>query len=57
MTDKDKRLIEEARDTHYTRWYEIESLIEQADTEEARLQLTRICISKYHKEEASERCY
>ena len=56
MTEKDKALIEQAMGIHYTSWYMIESLEEQAETQEARERLKTIAVHKYHLEEASEGC-
>ena len=56
MTEKDKALIEQAMRIHYTRWYLIEALEEQAETQEARDRLKTIAVCKYHREEASEGC-
>ena len=56
MTEKDKALIEQAMRIHYTSWYMIESLEEQAETQEARERLKTIAVHKYHLEEASEGC-
>ena len=36
QSEKDKQLIEAAFEINYTRWYEIESLIEQAESEETK---------------------
>ena len=36
QSEKDKQLIEAAFEINYTRWYEIESLIEQAENEETK---------------------
>ena len=52
-SNKDKELLKKAWDIHYTRWYEIESLIEQAESEETKRTLKNIQVHKYHKEEAS----
>ena len=56
MTEKDKALIEQAMRIHYTRWYLIEALEEQAETQEARDRLKTIAVCKYHREEASAGC-
>lgn len=50
---KDEELIRQAMEVNYTRWYEIESLIEQAENEETKRTLKTIQVSKYHKDEAS----
>lgn len=54
MTEKDKRLVKEAENMSYVRWYTIDKLIEQADTEEAKSRLKAIEKFKYHLEERSE---
>ena len=54
ISAKDKELIQIAEATRYTRWYEIESLIEKAESEETKRRLKSIMVSLYHKEEASE---
>lgn len=51
-TKKDKELIRQAWDTSYTRWSEIDKLIEQAESEETKSTLKDIQVYKYHKEEA-----
>lgn len=53
QSEKDKQLIEEAFEINYTRWYEIESLIEQAESEETKRILKSRMVSLYHREEAS----
>lgn len=53
-SNKDKELLQKAWDTHYTRWSEIDSLIEQAESEETKHALRSVQVHKYHKEEASE---
>lgn len=53
ISKKDKELIQKAWDTHYTRWYEIESFIEQAESEETKRILESRMVSLYHREEAS----
>lgn len=53
-SEKDQELIRSAREIHYTRWNEIDSLIEQAESEETKRTLKSIQAYKYHKEEASE---
>lgn len=54
ISKKDKELIQKAWDTHYTRWNDIDSLIEQAESEETKHALRSVQVYKYHKEEASE---
>lgn len=44
-------LIEQARKIHYTRWYEIEYLIEQAEDEETKEHLKWIMTEKRLLEE------
>jgi len=56
MTDKDKELIRKARATYCTQWYMVEAMIEEADTKEAKEELRRIAIHKYHREEALAGC-
>lgn len=56
MTKKDLELIERAKNIPYTRWYDIEDLENEADTEEAREQLRSIATSKYHTEEYYAGC-
>jgi hypothetical protein len=53
QSEKDKELIHQALEINYTRWYEIESLIEKAKSEKTQKILKSIMISLYHKEEAS----
>lgn len=53
QSEKDKQLIEAAFEINYTRWYEIESLIEQAESEETKRILKSRMVSLYHQEEAS----
>ena len=53
QSEKDKQLIEAAFEINYTRWYEIESLIEQAESEETKRILKSWMVSLYHQEEAS----
>lgn len=53
-SENDKELIRKAWATHYTRWCEIDYLIEQAESEETKRTLKNIQVHKYHKEEASE---
>ena len=50
---KDEELIRQAMDLNYTRWYEIESLIEQAESEETKRILKSRMVSLYNQEEAS----
>lgn len=47
MTERDRRLIEQARQTG---WEDIDE--ETADTPEGRAELHRICMAKYHLDEA-----
>ena len=55
QSEKDKELIHQALEINYTRWYEIESLIEQAESEETKRILKSRMVSLYHREEASAR--
>lgn len=50
---KDEELIRQAMEVNYTRWYEIESLIEQAESEETKKKLKSRMVALYHREEAS----
>lgn len=50
---KDEELIRQAMEVNYTRWYEIESLIEQAESEETKRILKSRMVSLYRQEEAS----
>lgn len=52
MTEKDKELIKKAWNTDYIYWSNIDALMEQADTEEAKEKLKSIRSFKYHQEEA-----
>lgn len=56
MTEKDKRLIEEARNVSYTEWYLVGDMMKEADTEEAKKILHSIESSKYHTEEYYAGC-
>lgn len=56
MTEKDLELIKRAKNIPYTRWYDIEDLEKEADTEEARKQLRSILSYKYHTEEYYAGC-
>ena len=47
MSEKDKKLISDAILIPYTQWHQIESLIEEAESKEAKTRLTDI-MSKYH---------
>lgn len=51
MSDKDKKLIEQARATNCIFWSSINELIEQAESPEDKEQLRVIRNSKYHIEE------
>lgn len=51
MSDKDKKLIAQARATNCIFWSSIDELIEQAESPEAKEQLRVIRNSKYHIEE------
>ena len=53
QSEKDKQLIEASFEINYTRLYEIESLIEQAESEETKRILKSRMVSLYHREEAS----
>lgn len=56
MSIKDKSLIDKAREIHFTEWFLIDDLIDQAESDEARSQLKSIRSSKYHREEYSCGC-
>lgn len=56
MTEKDTQLISQANLMGYNRWDEIDSLIEMADSPEAKEELKRIAVYKYHLYEASCGC-
>lgn len=49
MTEKDKQLIEKAKNTPFIKWYEIEP--EEAESDEARKILHNISFAKYYEEE------
>ena len=51
MTDKDKTLIDEAQELSCWDCGKIDALIEQADTDAARLVLEKIERRKYHMQE------
>ena len=51
MSEKDKKLIADAEKLHYSDWYKIDAMMEQADSEEAKERLRIIRSSKYHEEE------
>lgn len=51
MSEKDKMLIEKAREVSYIDWYTIDELIEQAESNEAKERLHSIRSLKYHTEE------
>lgn len=53
-TKKDNELITQAWAIHYTRWGDIDNLIEQAESEETKRTLKSIQVHKYHLEESSE---
>lgn len=52
MTEKDKELIKKAWEVDYIEIWNIDELIEQADTEEAKARMKSIRSYKYHQEEA-----
>ena len=56
MTDKDKELVDKARELGYTCSDEAEELARQADTEEAREELRRIAVDLHHRYEAATDC-
>lgn len=51
MTEKDKQLIKEANETPCWWWPEIEHLIVQAESQEAKDELEHIKRRLHHKEE------
>ena len=51
MNEKDKALIDKAWKTSCFRWTEIESLIEQAESQQAKDELEEIMKFKNHQEE------
>ena len=53
QSERDKELIHQSLEINYTRWYEIESLIEQAESEETKRILKSRMVSLFHREEAS----
>lgn len=52
MSDKDKRLIGEAENTSCFVWFEIEDLMDMAESREAKERMRVIMNKKYHEEEA-----
>ncbi len=52
MTDKDKELIAKAEKLHYLEWEKAFAMSEEADTEEARMELKQIGIRLECREEA-----
>jgi hypothetical protein len=52
MTEKDKELIKKAWEVDFIEIWNIDELIEQADTEEAKVRMKSIRSYKYHQEEA-----
>lgn len=52
MTDKDKKLIDEAEHISCYKWPDVLDLIEKADTAAARLVLNQIAKQKHHMDEA-----
>lgn len=56
MTQRDKDLIERAWSVHFTEWFLIDELINQAESEEAKERLRTIRSFKYHREEFSAGC-
>lgn len=51
MSNKDIALIDKANNTSCFDWASIETLIEQASSEEAKKRLHSIMVHKYHMEE------
>lgn len=52
MTEKDKNLIYQAKRLPYIYWPQIDGMIDEADTPEAREKLRNIQKRKYHYEES-----
>lgn len=50
-TEHDQKLIEQARQMSIHAWPEIDKLIEQAETNDAKQELLSIQKCKYHREE------
>lgn len=51
MTDKDKQLIEAAKEVPYTEWERVYFMEQEAESEEARQELHHICNWLAHMEE------
>lgn len=51
MSEKDRALIDQAREISCFNWFEIDNLIEQAESPEAKERLRVIQNHKYHLEE------
>lgn len=51
MTQTDIDLINQAQSLNYTQWYEVEQLIKQATSQEAKQKLHNIRTHLYHLEE------
>lgn len=51
LTEKDKRLIADANKIPPQRWYEVDDLIRQAQSDEARDKLEYICSTLKFKDE------
>lgn len=51
MTDKDKELISKAERLNYIDWYRAEDMANEADTDEAKIELHHIAMDLYHLEE------
>lgn len=51
MSEKDRALIDQAREISCFNWFEIDNLIEQAESPEAKERLRVIRNNKYHLEE------
>lgn len=56
MSEKDKMLVEKARNISCFDWSEIDNLIEQAESQEAKENLRVIRNMKYHLEEYLNGC-
>lgn len=51
MSNRDRKLIEQAEGVSCFVWFEIEPLIEQAESREAKEKIRLIMNKKYHEEE------
>lgn len=51
MTEKDKELIEKAKQLYFTEWYKAYDMANEADTPQAKRELESIARYLYHMEE------